>query len=575
MKFLGRRRSGGEIRSAVSASVMHLGQTLRTGERAIGVLSRQFQLLAEDCDHLLQATQVLVEAMESSCAGEVLPFMRRIYAAAERVLQMRLEATGGIASLMEREREMLGELARPARAQESTSRTARILAVMLRIEIARLGEDGSGFSYMAGELDQASQTISQGVQALNEMIEARRESAPERQRVVEEAHSHANRNLAMIEERRDEALRCVDASLQDLNQLPRTFDDCVRQVSSHLSRVTSAVQMQDLTRQQTEHAMAALQSLATAEGSAGSPARSLALLEVQQEQIANVRETMRAWIEEIEECVQSILQLGDVQLLAILEKILELQQSLETQGRWVQAFGVEFAAHDRVNEQQLSDFEGVMQMVRRHLEQSQTTSEHLQLLNLNSMVAAHNVGNQAASVLQITNSISRLAADWREMTKGSVASMETMLETAASRGVQAREAASSTRSSIEAIEAESEQTLSALRKLSEQGEACRERGQKVVRLMHGRAAQVRQSSKELRTVLEGLEAAAEAVAAAIRECGSAKADSLAEPERRLLAESLEQSYTSEAERTVLRRVLLGEHTVCVAPPLQTGAIELF
>ena len=576
MRLQWRRQSEDRTQECVASAHARLAEVHRAGESAIAELARQFQALAGDCEQLMAITRELVTATQSSSAQDALPFMRRIYSDCEGVLQLRLEASGGVAELLQREQELLEELERPSRAQQSTARTAKILAVMLRIEIARLGSDGNGFTYMSSELEQASETISQSVNVLHDLIHARQDSTPARRSRIDGSRSQARRNLALIERDRDDALKRADRALSDFKHLPVAFDACVQDVSANIGRVTAAVQMQDLTRQQTEHISAVLQAVMGMPGAASLCAAHIpTVLCIQHEQLANVQRTTEGWLLEVEQCVASILRLGDVELLAIMAQILSLEKSLEDQGRWVAQFESEFDQHDHVNVQELAEFETMMQMVREHLEQSQKTSEHLQLLNLNSMVAAHNVGTQAASVLQITNSISRLATDWRGLTRESVGSMEHMLVSATSRGDETRIASDSTRAAISVIEEESRTTLESLRRISELGAGCQRRGQDAVRQMHSRVQQVHRSVEALRGVVAGISAACSDISLASQQSGRPDPLQLPEMQRHAIEQELCNTYTSEIERQILRSVLFGE--TMPSPDLKPheGAIELF
>jgi len=573
--FLRSRHSVDAMQTCVATAQTHLDQVLRDSERSIAVLSQHFQDLAHDCDLLMTTTRELVTATQSSGAQDVLPFMRRIYGDCEAVLHLRLEAAGGVAELLSREQDLLEELEKPSRAQQATSRMASIIAVMLRIEIARLGHDGEGFTYMSGELEQASDTISKSVDVLQELIQTRQGRTPARRIGIEESRSQARRNLALIESGREDALQRADRALQDFEQLPVSFEGCVKEVSSNIGRVTGAVQMQDLTRQQTEHVGAALRALRGDITSSLKASQTMAALRVQLEQAQNVCRTTEGWIGEIEQCAASILRLGDEELLAIMKQIVCLEISLEQQGQWVAQFESEFHQYDRVNEQEFGEFETMMAMVRKHLEQSQSTSDHLQLLNLNSMVAAHNVGTQAASVLQITNSISRLAADWRGLTTQSVDSMEEMLAAASSRGEQARSASSSTRTAIAAIQEETQSTLGSLRSISALGVRCQREGQEMVKRMHARMTQVDDSLAGLRGVVTGIKAAVGAIERALEQGGNPDPLQLSETERRAIEQQFGSAYTSEIERQVLRSVLFGEVIPPSSPMASVGDIELF
>lgn len=576
MFFARRRKSEHQSRASIASARAHLVRVLQDCERSIGCLSKNFQSLATDCEELTRTTQDLVHAAQSSCVEDVLPFMQRVYGDCEQVLRLRLEAAQGVSELLVREVELLEELERPSRAQRSTSRTARIVAVMLRIEIARLGSDGNGFSYMSGELEQASHRISQGVDVLEDVIRERTGGVPARRIRIDDARARVRSHLAVLEGGREEALARADRALSDFQRLPSTLDACVHQAQADIASVTSAVQMQDLTRQQTEHIGGVLGELLADGGcSTYTEAQIPLVLEVQRAQIENVKRTTEDWLEEIERCVASILRLGDVELLAIMHQIVGLQNSLEEQGRWVAQFEKEFEAHDRISEQELEEFEAMMELVRRHLEQSQKTSEHLQLLNLNSMVAAHNVGAQAASVLQITNSISRLATDWRALTMRSADSMVSMLSEATSRGKEARDAAERTRAALARIREESESTLEAVRSIAGLGVRQQSAGHEIVRRMQDRVTYVHQSMQELRAVIDAIATASADMARALEEMGGADPLAFTEKERAAVERVCQSAYTSETERQVLRCVLFGEQMSPPSLECIEGAIELF
>ena len=90
----------------------------------------------------------------------------------------------------------------------------------------------------------------------------------------------------------------MNIELAELTRIPANFQDCVALIADNISRVVAAVQMQDVTRQQTEHVQSALNRISGAmrsfeHATAQDEARYSAILMIQARQVEDARNEHR------------------------------------------------------------------------------------------------------------------------------------------------------------------------------------------------------------------------------------------------------------------------------------------
>ncbi len=91
-----------------------------------------------------------------------------------RFLHRRLESTAGIVETVTAEAGLLARLAQQTQAQKAIVRETAMLRVLTNIEVARLGEVGAGFEYLARELDDFATAVAESIAALTAHTAERR-----------------------------------------------------------------------------------------------------------------------------------------------------------------------------------------------------------------------------------------------------------------------------------------------------------------------------------------------------------------------------------------------------------------
>ncbi len=104
----------------------------------------------------------------------VLAAVQGLRAATASFLHQRLESTAGIVQTVTAEAALLGRLAQLTQAQKAIVRETAMLRVLTNIEVARLGEVGAGFEYLARELDDFATAVAESIGALTRHTEERR-----------------------------------------------------------------------------------------------------------------------------------------------------------------------------------------------------------------------------------------------------------------------------------------------------------------------------------------------------------------------------------------------------------------
>lgn len=162
---------------------------------------------------------------------------------------------------LEQVQQLLDKLSDPLQGFQKMNKTLRMLSISTKIESARLGEFGSGFVNLALDVEKLSYQVNEksaGIlahrQLLVSMIEA---------------------NLQNVHATEIEQDRKVNSILQDtadnLQALVRVNDHCSQfgvtvaavsgEITDSISEVVSSMQMHDMTRQQLEHVVEALERL--------------------------------------------------------------------------------------------------------------------------------------------------------------------------------------------------------------------------------------------------------------------------------------------------------------------------
>jgi hypothetical protein len=279
-----RAESKTEIVPVLERSRHELEAVSRAVETEMDALAHAFQRLAGHADAILKLVAAIVACVEGEGVSSVLPQVQALGGEAKRFLGERLKATTGIVETVSKEVQLLRQLSRVASSQEAIALEIKALSVLTNIEVARLGNVGAGFQYLARELADFSQTVIKDTHELASHTDGRREAIDETRRVLLAELPRLREDLARIEVDLGQALAAVDSSLTQLSLTPAQFRIGVQEIAQQIASVVSAIQSHDINRQMNEHVMEGLGMICAAvrgleelqpEGTGQSPALGL------------------------------------------------------------------------------------------------------------------------------------------------------------------------------------------------------------------------------------------------------------------------------------------------------------
>jgi hypothetical protein len=556
------RKLEGELRAVLAES-----------EQEIDRLAQEFESLAQQTQEIVATTGDLVRCSESEAMTSVLPRVRALGAAGKNFIRERLAATEGILATVTAEGVLLERLGGLTRGQKAMVRETEMLRVLTNIEVARLGEVGAGFQYLARELDDFSRSVAQSTGELIRHTE-------ERRRLIEETRHTLTRELpgmreafGRIEKDLDAALGGIDASLGQLSGIPARFRAAAEEIAGQIAGVVAAVQGHDFTRQQIEHVCAALGAIVAALGEGGEGAGELrAGLKIQSCQLRNARETVKGWTSQIRSCLDSMGRIASSEIPDLAPLVLGQERELSSQLAQIERIEEECAADNARVQASFAGLSGLMQLVDEHLARSRSVRDRLQLLMFNSIVEASHLGTRADGILEISTTIKRISAAWEEITRQTEAATGEIRGRVEESGETLRTFSEDGNGTLRAAQAETRGGMEILR----EGAACANRqGREIeegTQNLKVRMAEIGAARDRIEACMGRLESAIagiEAVGQELANDGAPETCDAEAVERRFSA-----GYTTEMERQVLRAALHGG-PLPVAQAFTGNSVELF
>ncbi|MFP5228966.1 MAG: hypothetical protein ACLGXA_15220 [Acidobacteriota bacterium] len=545
-------------------------------EREIDRLVRDFQELALESSGILASAGEIVRLAESERMDRVLPGVRTLAAAAQAFIRQRLEATSGVLETVVAEDALLGQLAQLTRGQKAVVRETGVLRVLTNIEVARLGEVGAGFQYLAHELDDFSQSVARSTSEMMEHTEARRRAIGETRRALAAELPATREGFARIEQSLDNASQEVERALAELRQTPLRFEACVEQVAAQIAGVVAAIQGHDITRQQIEHVESALERIAgAAEGRKDLTAEEMrAGLAIQSYQLRNVRQTIEEWITQIHSCLEGMTRIASSELLSLGPVVMQQESALSAQLTRIEHLEEACEASDSRVQASFAGIEGLMQLVREHLERSRSVRDRLQLLMFNSIVEASHLGSQADGILEISTTIKRISAAWGEITAKSEAATG-QIRALVEENHTTREAFSeASYAPLREARAATGSGLETLREAAAGAESQGRRVESAVATLQTRIAAIAGAAERLEAGFTRLGAVVDAIEE-MRQASDGPGSPASAGDQAALEARFSAEYTTEIERAVLRAALTGAPLPVAQQSFAGNSVELF
>jgi hypothetical protein len=552
-------------------------------EEAIAALVTSFGELTKDTDSILGLASAIVGCVEDESVNAVLPNVQALGAAAKRFVTERLQSTTGILSTVTAETELLSQLSQVTESQASIALKIKILNVHTKIEVAHLGTVGAGFDYLARELADFSRALTLSTDELTRHTNQHRSANEKTQSVLSVELPHLREQLAAVEFSLMGALDVLDSGLTRLFQAPAQFKRSAEEIAAQIAGVVVAVQGHDITRQQLEHVQQAFdvitskldskQALTT--GSDSEVASGHAGLSIQISQLSAIRETITEWASQIQSCVGSIFRISASELVGVGPLVLEQEESMSAQLFNIDSLERECKSYGEKLRSTLNGISNLSELVKEHIQKSESARNRLRLLTFNSVVEASHLGEKADAICVIADGIAEVSVEWSKISEHSGAALQEILSLSDRiNGV----IKTFSRASNEDLQKAQDKTSTGLKNLRSAASFAVMQGKRIETVtdaMWTKSKEIERSSQMLNTcfdridsvvsVLESMKLDLETDDAGVRQ----RYDE-AEIERLYSA-----SYTTQAEREVLRSALSGTVFSGMSQYATGNSVELF
>ena len=572
-----------DVTCTLEKAGQELQSLLRDSAEEMDRVGKDFEDLAHRVDAILNLTAGVIGCMEDERVSSILLKVQTLGMEARKFIQERLRASGGILNTVTTEAKSLGHLSQLTRSQRSIAREMQMLSVLTNIEVARLGESGAGFEYLAHQLDDFSQSVARDTKDLSCHTDERTVEVEETKRMLGIEAPRMRKEFARIEADLGDALSVVDHGLTELSGTPARFRSCVEEISGQIAGVVTAVQTNDITRQQLEHVCEALR-LISAEIRKGDDRgretenilpRISAGLAIQIYQLKSVRATVDGWVSQIRSCMGGILKISSSEIERIGPLVLAQEGELTQQLARIDAIAQKCQTNTAKVEKTFVALSTLMQLVSAHVEKSRAVRDRLQVLTFNSIIEASRLGTQADAILEISQSIKRISSLWSEMTDQSGKAKEEIqgLVDQARKEIDAdtqagkdglQEAQVETRAGLENLRAvaafSSEQATEIEARISE---------------LQAKIATAGSTGDRLNACFAQIDTVLNQIEDLKRQFESDSTGALGVSEQAKVEAMLSPFYTTEIEREVLRAALCGAPLPVAQQNLAGNDVELF
>ncbi|GFM38392.1 methyl-accepting chemotaxis protein [Desulfovibrio psychrotolerans] len=409
-----------------------LGRIIASREDDFLALGADLHALSDRVELLAQKGGELIE----TTSGAILH--NSIAQLADKMVAMRsLCATGDGSDLAEisKVRAALAELVRLLESYGRIVRTLQMLGISTRIESARLGTDGKGFTTLADDVEKLGLKIveySASIRGFAERLEQLSLVAHDRITTMQSMQTECSVTLfdrvqGNLERLRAHSEKTVAAS--------RELSAIVQAVHDHTGEIVSSVQFHDIVRQQVEHVEEALdESARFVKAERGRhPEQDVAqwlsaVNTVQASQLDNARQSFSRAVQGLRTGLNALGgQVDGVHhVLASVSTGETGESPLATIGGTVREIAERFGELARQGESMgnvMMDVANTVSDMTAYLDKIEEVGAEIELIALNASIKAAHTGDMGKALGVLATSIQRLSQDAAEQTSGIAANL--------------------------------------------------------------------------------------------------------------------------------------------------------
>ena len=248
-------------RNIVAPSIETLRRMAGTTEDEFLQIGSQLQSFYQRSADISAMANQLVSVVSGENVLSLTSRLQQMMVDMEDYLANARERSSDSCATLEQVQALLDKLSEPLEGFQKMNKSLRMLSISTKIESARLGELGSGFVNLAMDVEKLSHQVQEKSAAI----------LAHRQLLV----TIISDNLAVVRSSETQQDVMVQATLKDtssnLSELLAVNERCTRfgctvssisgEVTESISEVVSSMQMHDMTRQQVEHVVEALERL--------------------------------------------------------------------------------------------------------------------------------------------------------------------------------------------------------------------------------------------------------------------------------------------------------------------------
>lgn len=491
---------------------------------------------------------------------------------------------------LERVRGLLEQLTQPLEGFQKMNKTLRMLSISTKIESSRLGDLGSGFVNLAMDVERLSHQVNEKSatilghrQALASSIEANLKSVHTSEASQDaEVRGALSKTGASLEELMDVTRRC--------SSFGAMVSEVSEDVSANISEVVLSQQAHDITRQQVEHVVEALEKLlgdlAAVGGGAGDEAcRKLVVeagdvCELQEAQLRFATNELHTAVCTIVEnlrgvaCQQTSMARETLALAGVADSggssfVDDLKQGMSS----ITSVLVSCAGSDREITTTMRSVASTIQQITGFVEDIEYIGSEIDLIALNSQVKAAHTGREGAALGVLAEAIKRLSDEAVRQTEAVTATLTVIHATTEHLTAEAIEDESGTGGLIASMEDELSGIIRTLEVMNDD----------LFGLLSTLGENVRSLTEDVEQATAGIDVheRMQGMAAGVlgdleRVVAQARRIEPASSQFKQNLRHMEERYTMESERHIheaIARKRAGHQHVATPQPVKTAAVE--
>jgi methyl-accepting chemotaxis protein len=418
-----------EWRATIAPSCDTLRKLAGTTEDEFLQIGSQMQDFYQRSSEITTMANQLVESVSGEQVHSLIDHLRQMMGDMEAYLASARSQGHDSCATLERILELLGQVSEPLEGFQKMTKALRMLGISTKIESSRLGEMGAGFQTLALDVEKLSHLVSEKSSSILGHRQLLASMITDNLRVVRTNEAAQDREVSGV-------LASTAHSLEELvsvNNRCSSFGSLVSSVSAEvsgdISEVVSSMQMHDMTRQQVEHIIEALERLSArlrdSTGASLTPENHRKLIieagDVCELQSAQLRHASSELCGAVRSIVENLRDMAGKQVLMASETLSATGVADAGGGSFMDAISrgmgtvtavlAKCAQSDRNMAATLSKVADTMQEVTGFVTDIEDIGSEIDLIALNSQVKAAHTGREGAALGVLAEAIKRLSVD--------------------------------------------------------------------------------------------------------------------------------------------------------------------